>query len=196
MSTRPGYNARAVRRTHFQPFLIAAIGLFWLGTTPAQEQDAPGRILGAALTDSRAFHRLTYLSDRIGHRLSGSESLERAVAWAVAEFERDGIEHVWTEPVQVPHWVRGHESVRILAPIEREAAVLTLGGSVGTAAGGLEAEVLEVDSLEQLEAAGQSVAGKIVLFHKTMKAGFGADPGYGTVARLRANRWGFRNGTI
>jgi hypothetical protein len=156
-----------------------------LGPAAVAGEASPGRILGAALTDSRAYDKLAYLTDRIGHRLSGSPALERAVAWAVEEFERDGIEHVWTEKVLVPHWVRGREAARIVAPVEREMALLALGGSVGTAAGGLTAEVLVVDGFEQLEAAGERVAGKIVLFNKAMEAGFGGEHGYGSVVGLR-----------
>jgi len=88
--------------------------------------------------------------------------------------------------VMVPRWVRGHESVRILAPVERQVAVLTLGGSVGTGDGALEADVLLVDSLEQLAAAGAGAAGKIVLFNKPMTAGSDSESPYGTVVQMRA----------
>ena len=174
-------------RTRLRSPAIAAVALcsLWLGASTADE-NASGRILGAALTDSQAYRKLAYLTDHIGHRLSGSEALERAVAWAVAEFERDGIERVWTEPVMVPHWVRGHESVSILLPVEREVAVLTLGGSVGTGPDGVQAAVLLVESLEQLDREGAAAAGKIVLFNKPMTAGSDSESPYGTVVQMRA----------
>ncbi len=146
---------------------------------------AAARILGAALTDSRAYAKLTHLTDRIGHRLSGSEALEQAVRWAVEEFGRDGIEHVWTESVRVPHWVRGHESGRIVFPVEREMALLALGGSLGTAPEGLTAEVIVVDGFEGLDAAAQSVRGKIVLYDKPLGVPGRGGPGYGAVVPLR-----------
>ena len=40
------------------------------------------RLIDAAVSDSFAYHRLAELTDRFGHRLSGSESLERALDWA------------------------------------------------------------------------------------------------------------------
>ena len=165
--------------------LLTLLGLLGPGRALAQE-DAAGQILGASLTHDGAYEKLTYLSDRIGHRLSGSAALERAIEWTVAEFGRDGADRVWTETVMVPHWVRGRESARIVEPIERELALLTLGGSVGTAQGGLTAEVVMVQSLDELEQVGDAVEGKIVLFNKAMKAGFGAKPGYGDIVGMRS----------
>jgi len=147
-------------------------------------ENIPGRIVGAALVESEAFEKLSYLSDRIGHRLSGSANLERAVDWTAAEFRRDGLEHVWTEEVMVPHWVRGEASATIVSPNPSEIALLALGGSVATPEGGLRAEVLVVDSFEQLEQAGEAARGKIVLFNRVMERGFGPN-GYGGVAPHR-----------
>ncbi|MET0626401.1 MAG: hypothetical protein ABW250_25935, partial [Pyrinomonadaceae bacterium] len=68
-------------------------------------RERAARIIGAALTDETAYRRLAWLTDRIGHRLSGSTALERAVEWAVAEMRRDRLDNVRAEKVMVPHWV-------------------------------------------------------------------------------------------
>ena len=165
---------------------VATIAVCGLALTRAAADD--GRVLsllGGALGGSRAQAKLAHLSDRIGHRLSGSPALELAVRYTAEQLRRDGVPHVWTERVLVPHWERGTEAGRIVAPVERRLAMLTLGGSVGTPPGGVEAEVLVVDSLDQLDAAGEAARGKIVLFDKAIGAGFDANPGYGTVAPLR-----------
>ena len=78
---------------------------------------AAARIIGAALTSDRAYARLAHLTDHIGHRLSGSKSLERAIEWAIAEMKRDGLDNVRAEKVMVPHWVRGEESLEMLTPV-------------------------------------------------------------------------------
>jgi len=177
-----------MRQTRFVFPTLSLLLLAFAALVPsptAADPDAAGRILGAALTDSRAYAKLTHLTDRIGHRLSGSAGLEQAVAWTAAEFKRDGIEDVWTESVMVPHWVRGRESARIVLPTEREMPVLALGGSVGTPDGGLSAEVIVVESIAELEEAGIAVHGKIVLFNKPMQAGFDAEVGYGSVVGMR-----------
>jgi hypothetical protein len=44
-----------------------------------------------ALRDTGGLARLEYLSDRIGHRLSGSASLERAIEWSAAETKKAGL---------------------------------------------------------------------------------------------------------
>src|SRR4029077_15312914 len=77
----------------------------------------------------------------------------------------DGLENVHTEPVKVPHWVRGQESVEITGPLRHQLAMLGLGNSVGTPPEGLEAEQLVVRSFQELDAAGDRVKGRIVVFN-------------------------------
>jgi len=135
--------------------------------TPTLESrfgDAANRIISTALADSSAFARLTELSDRFGHRFSGSESLERALDWILEQMLADGLENVRGEPVMVPHWVRGNESAVLLEPREKNLPMLGLGGSVGTPQVGVTAEVLVVESFEDLTARAAEAVGKIVLF--------------------------------
>jgi carboxypeptidase Q len=130
-------------------------------------RDTAARLVGEALSGSLAWDRLAELGDTFGHRLSGSQSLEDAIQWAVQQMKMDGLENVHTEPVKVPHWVRGQESAEIVAPRRHAMAMLGLGNSVGTPAEGLEAEILVVRSFEQLDAASDrgQVKGRIVLYN-------------------------------
>lgn len=123
---------------------------------------AAERIIGAALVDDTAWRRLEWLSDRIGHRLSGSPQLDQAIAWAKGEMTADGLV-VRTERVLVPRWVRGDESAALVAPFERRLSMLGLGNSVGTPPEGIEAEVVVVRDFDELEAH-PDVRGKIVLY--------------------------------
>src|SRR5687768_10705820 len=84
------------------------------GPTPAQRA-AADRLIDAALADSAAHRRLSLLADRFGHRMSGSESLERSLDWIMEEMRRDGLENVHAEPVMVTHWVRGAESLELVS---------------------------------------------------------------------------------
>ena len=79
-------------------------------------REPAARLVGEALSGSFAWERLAELGDTFGHRLSGSQSLEDAIQWAVQQMKKDGLENVHTEPVKVPHWVRGQESAEIVAP--------------------------------------------------------------------------------
>ncbi len=131
----------------------------------AAYREPANRLLGEALGSDAAWQRLAYLTDTYGPRLSGSPNLAAAIKWALAEMQRDGLENVHAEPVKVPHWVRGRESLTIAGPIPHPLAMLGLGNSVGTPVEGIEAELLVVRSFEQLDAARGRVKGRIVLFN-------------------------------
>jgi carboxypeptidase Q len=131
---------------------------------PTEIHEGARQLIRAALADSAAFQRLTELVDRFGHRFSGSVALEQALDWALDEMEADGLENVRAEPVMVPHWVRGEESLEMLLPRSRSLPMLGLGGSVGTGAEGVRGEVLVVGSFEELTTRAEEARGRIVLF--------------------------------
>ena len=120
-------------------------------------------LLGQALASDEAWQELTHLADRIGHRLSGSPALTRALAWGADEMRQDGLT-VTMEPVDVNHWVRGRQHGEVVAPQRVPLDLLTLGGSVATPAGGVTADVLVVGSFDELEARSAEADGKVVLF--------------------------------
>src|SRR5262245_13465667 len=109
-----------------------------------QYRTTADRLIDAALADTEGYNRLAHLWYRSGHRLSGSPGREKAVAWSAEEMRRAGLSNVRTIPVKVPHWERGAESARILAPREVPLHMLGLGMSVATPPGGVTAEVVVV----------------------------------------------------
>ena len=117
----------------------------------APYRDAASRLVGESLAGDFAWQRLAFIGDTFGNRLSGSPNLEAAIRWAVDEMKRDGLENVRAEPVKVPHWVRGRESLEIVSPdacggngdaCPQPLVVLGLGNSVGTPPSGIEAELV------------------------------------------------------
>jgi carboxypeptidase Q len=148
-----------------------------------------GRIIGAALTNDKAYTRLGYLTDRIGNRLSGSANLERAITWALAEMKSDGLENVRAEKVMVPHWVRGAESLEILAPVSTKLSLLGLGNSIATPAEGITADAIVVRNFAELDALGERVRGKIVVYNAPF-TNYGATVQYRTQGASRAARYG------
>ncbi len=134
--------------------------------TPIQQQYATtaNRIIDRALADSAAWHKLAELTETFGHRLSGSVALEQAIDWTIARMHAEGLENVRGEPVMVPHWVRGEESVMLLEPRVANLPMLGLGNSVGTPPEGITAEVLVVSTFDELERRASEAKGKIVLF--------------------------------
>ena len=112
-----------------------------------------------------AWDRLAMLTDTYGPRLSGSMNLEAALRWARDEMQKDGLDNVRLEPVMVPQWVRGEESLEILEPVPNKVPLLGLGGSVGTREEGVAGELLVVKSFDDLTARASEARGRIVLFN-------------------------------
>lgn len=182
-----------MRRLALVSLCLTALLVSSGGPLPAQDGDrggpdgledryreAAGRIVGAALTDDEGWEDLTYLATVIGPRLSGSESLERAIDWAVAGMKEDGLASARRQPVMVPHWVRGEEGAWVVSPgPEREMRILGLGGSVATPEGGVTAPVVVVEGFDELERQDPAeVEGKIVAYAVPWN-------GYGSVQRYR-----------
>lgn len=125
----------------------------------------------AAMQDPYALNELRHLTDNIGPRLAGSPQAQQAVEWVASQMRALGAE-VSLERTVVPHWVRGIESGELTewpgqTPGTTQKIVLTaLGSSVATAAQGLTAEVVVVDSFDQFRSLPPgAVKGKILLFN-------------------------------
>lgn len=147
------------------------------------------QLIDAALKDDAGYAKLTYLCDRIGNRISGSDRLLHAIAWSAEQMKKDGLENVATPPVKVPHWVRGDEAGEILSPVERPLHLLGLGMSVGTAAGGITAGVTVVSSFAELDKLGAQVKGKIVVYNAPYE-GYGRTVAYRVAGPSRAAKLG------
>lgn len=144
------------------------------------------KLQALARTDSRAFDLVRSLVDEAGARLSGSPGDKAAVAWGVRTMKELGLQNVRAEKVMVPHWERGPESGRIVAPVAHTLALTALGGSVATKGKGIEAEVVMVESLEALQKLDEArVKGKVVFFSTHMERSHtGRD--YGRVVPIRS----------
>jgi len=130
------------------------------------------KLRDAAMQDTYALNELRHLTDNIGPRLSGSPQAQKAVEYVAGEMRALGAD-VQLEKTSVPHWVRGVETAELvswsgMADGTTQKVVLTaLGGSVATPQDGLLAEVVVVNSFDDLKKlpAG-SVKGKILLFNE------------------------------
>jgi hypothetical protein len=92
------------------------------------------KILAEAKNGSEIMANLTYLSDVIGSRLTGSAALKRANEWAADKMRAYGLSNVhlegWTIPVG---WERGSASVRIVEPDNgRSLTVAAMGWTPNT----------------------------------------------------------------
>lgn len=155
--------ATALPGTLFLLLTVAPVGMR-AQQIPQRDRDAAQKLIAAALADHHAYDRLAYMVDTFGPRLSGSVALERTIDWILEEMKADGLDDVQVDSTMVPHWVRGPESLEMLAPRERKLPMLGLGGSIGTPPGGIRAEVLVVSSFDDLTAHAAQAKGRIVLF--------------------------------
>ncbi len=156
---------------------------------PAATRAAVDRLIDAAVQDTFAYQRLGELVDGFGNRLTGSESLERALDWALAQMKQDGLQNVRGEEAIAPHWVRGAESAELVQPRASRLPMLGLGRSVGTPAGGITAEVLVVSSFDELGRRAAEARGKIVLFDAPFVS-YGRTVQYRSDGAIRAARVG------
>jgi Zn-dependent M28 family amino/carboxypeptidase len=98
----------------------------------------------------------------------------------------EGLEGVRLQPVRVPRWVRGRESLRVVSPVARELPMLGLGMSVGTPQEGINAPVVVVRDEEELQALGRAkVEGRVVVFASEWGEGQPFE-GYGRTVRFRS----------
>lgn len=177
-----------------------------LPTPQAQGQQQPSnfspqllselkRIQEAALKSDYALRQVSYLSNNIGPRLSGSRQAEAAVEYVAGEMRRLGCQ-VTLEKVMVPHWVRGEEQAALVkwpgqaSGTTQKIVLTTLGGSTATPPAGLTAEVVVVNNFDELNRLGrEKVAGKIVLYNvkfddRMAKQGYGEEA-YGQAVAYR-----------
>ncbi|MGV3557917.1 M20/M25/M40 family metallo-hydrolase [Larkinella arboricola] len=148
---------------------------FSLLVTGAQAQSPDSvtirKIYNEVLTNSPSYEWLRHLTQKIGPRLSGSEGAQKAVDWTKQLMEQQGFDRVFLQEVMVPHWVRGAKEVAYIQNGNQKITVpiAALGGSVATPAKGIEAQVIEVKSFQELRDLGTGkVKGKIVFYNRPM----------------------------
>jgi carboxypeptidase Q len=147
------------------------------------------KLITAAQNQEVGWNRLTYIGDTFGARLSGSESLENTIDWVVETMKKDGFDKVWTQPVMVPHWVRGEESATLISPHKDDLPMLGLGGSIATPKEGITAEVIVVKSFDELQKVKDQVKGKIVLYNAKFTS-YGRTVRYRTQGAIEAAKLG------
>ena len=135
----------------------------------------------ASQNSDLAYEIVSSLTREVGPRIAGSEGDKKAVVWAENKLQSLGFDKVYKQPVRVRNWSRGLAEAHITAPFEQKLVVTALGGSIATPAGGLDAEVVMVDSLETLKTKSvEEITGKVVFINKRMKRDR-AGKGYGPV---------------
>jgi len=143
------------------------------------------RLRDAILAGSRAADWVREITDAAGPRMPGTPGDRAGIAAAVALLKAQGFANVRAEKVMVPVWVRGVETGEVVSPAPQALALTALGGSIGTPDGGVEAEIVRAGSLEELEAKGAAVRGRIAFIDRPMSRTSDGS-GYGEASRVRS----------
>lgn len=142
------------------------------------------------LTEQAGYKMLAELS-KIGPRMNGSENLEKAIEWAKAKMQSFGFDNIILQPVYIPNWKRGNIEEAIISKSKyhqkRKLRIAALGNSIPTDKNGIEAEVLEVKSFEELRQQKDKAQGKIIFFNRPLDIGLvNTFEGYGGAVGQRS----------
>ncbi|WP_438480123.1 M20/M25/M40 family metallo-hydrolase [Oleiharenicola lentus] len=144
--------------------------VFAADDTTATDEKMLRVIFDTALTTSSAYEQLRELTTKFPGRLAGSKNLEGAVLWGRDILASTGADTIELQPVMVPHWERGAPEVvryfgrQFVSPVA--LAALALGGTIATPPEGVRAQVVEVQSLDEVKT--KDVKGKIVFYNRPM----------------------------
>ena len=133
---------------------------------------------------------LKYLTKSIGPRLAGSENSIKAIKWGKKLLENTAVDTVYLQKCMVANWKRKEdEQVTIKSRLlgSKNLDAISLGGSVSTPESGLNAEIIAIDSISDLQKLGkEKIQGKVVFFRRPMDPTY-FRPGraYGSNAELR-----------
>ncbi len=142
------------------------------GFLPCAAQD-PSEVIASIykeqLNNSQAYHNLRYLTKEIGPRLSGSPGAAAAVEFTRQVMMSYGFDTVFLQPVMVPKWVRGQKEKVILLNSDKLGTYalnpIALGNSVGTGPSGAKGQLVQVNSMDEVEELGEALRGKIVFYN-------------------------------
>jgi len=158
-----------IRKTSL--ILLISFPFFLNSQTDKEKSDFINDIYNEALSNGKSYDWLEYLSNDIGHRLSGSVNAETAVKWGKEELSSIS-DKVWLQPVMVPKWVRGAPEYAHIESTDGKTIsvpILALGGSISTPSIGIVANVVEVKSFDELDQLGEEkINGKIVFYNRPM----------------------------
>ena len=148
--------------------ILFLIGFSFCLTAQQSHSEIAIQLKNKGLEELSAFEMLKDLTSSVGNRLSGSKNYEKAVVWGKQMLQKAGADSVWLEPVMIPNWVRGVEKASLMLANKKkiELSICALGGSVGTSAKGIRADVIEVKSFEEVKQLGEKGKGKIIFYNR------------------------------
>jgi len=138
----------------------------------------------------KIWSHLAYFTDKFGSRMTGTASLEESIDYMLKVLESYNLDNIHGERILAPHWNRGNESAYLISPRYKKLNMLGLGYSVGTPADGITADVLVVQSFEELHQRASEATGKIVVIAEDWLGSYGATVKYRSRAAVEVAKVG------
>ena len=130
------------------------------------------KIHDQALSNGKAYHWLTDLCGKHGARIAGSPQYIGAAEYTKKMLATIPNVNSYHQACEASYWKRGDKEIveiRTKKGEKQTLNALSLGNSVATPAKGIFAEVIEVQSLDEVESLGkEKIAGKIVFYNRPM----------------------------
>src|SRR5450432_3394195 len=123
---------------------------------------------------STAYSNLHTLTKNVGPRLSGSPQTYAAEKWGQEALKQAGADRIYLQKAMIPHWVRGgrDQAALISGKNRQNLAVIALGNSVSTKAGGITAPMILIRDFVELERRKNEIRGKIVFYNHPFNVDF------------------------
>ena len=156
-------------------FLFCSLFLLLTGSSHAQSDSvAIKKIADEIFEHSTAYSNLIQLTKHIGPRLSGSPQTYAAEKWGQEVLKEAGAGKVYLQKAMIPHWVRGgkDEAALVSGKSRQSLAVIALGNSVPTPAGGITAPMILIHDFDELEKRKDEIKGKIVFYNHPFNVDF------------------------
>lgn len=164
--------------------------VFLLGLKGFSQTEDSGmikKISDEILINGKAYENLRHLTKKIGGRLAGSPQMTMAEQWGEKVMQESGADKVIMQECKVPHWVRGGDD-KAKVTGGKELDVVALGNSMGSGKNGVKAEVLLVNSFDDLEKKKDQVKDKIVFYNYKFNPTFvHTFRSYGDASQYRGN---------
>lgn len=154
--------------------LLLILGLGYSAELYGQDEDIHmiRKIHDEALSNGKAYEWLFQLCTKHGGRIAGSEAYLGATKYTSSTLKNINGVQTSLQDCEASYWKRGNkEQVHIIQDDgkRKKLDALALGNSIGTPPDGITAEVVEVQSLDDVEKLGKDkIAGKIVFFNRPM----------------------------
>ncbi|XP_050423857.1 carboxypeptidase Q-like isoform X2 [Adelges cooleyi] len=127
----------------------------------------------------RTWAELAEFTDTFGSRLVGTKNLENSIDYMLDKLKAAHLDNVHGEEMTFEAWQRGDESAWLISPRSKKLGMLGLGTSVGTPPNGINAEVVVVNSFDDLHNKSSIIEGKIVVYNQPYVS-------YGITAQYRS----------